>query len=610
MGPSVKRKSEASLLTGAEAIRRWEFEFADSSQEVISMSGIRTSEKMIVLFIGKILSTQINDGYMIPGMGLKSTLNCWNLLAKGDIGVYFGGMSYLAVSISGKDVQQACEQMKRAAKAGAQILELRVDYLEGLDAGLLKKVVKSGKETHLPIIVTCRDKAEGGARELPAELRAEMLAEAAKLGADYIDCEYANFTKGQVYEKITAALEENDKCRLILSAHNFERAFDNLQGIYDLIKGACPEAIPKLVYKANHINDCFDAFKLLSEEEGEKIVFCMGEGGKISRILAKKFGAFLSFASLSTDEATAPGQLQIEEMKKLYRWDSIDEKTEVLGVIGDPVGHSLSPAIFNACFDAMGMNAVYLPILIEGGKVRFNEFIEHIVDYASKSGFGFTGFSVTIPHKAHALGYIKQAGGFLEQLAVDIGAVNTLKIGIGGNVSGYNTDYAGAMGALCGVMGIEKHGLHNVAVALLGAGGAARAVAAGLCEVGAKVTIYNRTVEKAKALATEFNCKSAGLDEAAGMEAEVVINCTSIGMSPDVDASPIPKAALKEGMVVFDTVYNPLETLLLKDAKEAGAKTVNGAEMFVRQAMAQFKLFTGQEADEGVMRKTVFDCLG
>jgi 3-dehydroquinate dehydratase / shikimate dehydrogenase len=526
------------------------------------------------------------------------------------LGYILVGMSYLAVAISGKDVQQACEQIKRAAKAGAQILELRIDYVEGLDAGLLKKVVKAGKETHLPIIVTCRDKAEGGAGELSPEMRAEMLAEAAGLGADYIDCEYANFIKGPVYEKIRVALDENSKCRLILSAHNFKGQFDNLQGIYDLIKGACPEAIPKLVYKADHINDCFAAFKLLSEEEGDKIVFCMGKGGMISRILTKKFGGFLSFASLSADEATAPGQVQIDEMKKLYRWDSIDEKTEVLGVIGDPVGHSLSPAVYNACFDAVGMNAVYLPILIEGGKIKFDEFIEQIVDYAGKGCFGFTGFSVTIPHKSHALGYTKHVGGFLEQLAVDIGAVNTLKIGIGGNVSGYNTDYAGAMGALCGVMGIEKHELHKVKVALVGAGGAARAVAAGLCEVGAKVTIYNRTVEKAKALAKEFNCKSAGLDEAAGMEAEVVINCTSIGMSPKTDVSPVPKEALKEGMVVFDTVYNPLETLLLKDAKAAGAKTVNGAEMFVRQAMAQFKLFTGQEADEEVMRKTVFDCLG
>jgi len=532
------------------------------------------------------------------------------LLAKGSIGVYFGGMSYLAVSISGKDAEQACGQIKRAAKAGAQILELRVDYLEGLDGELLKKVLKAGKETGLAVIVTCRDKAEGGAGDLPPETRAEMLAEAVRLGADYIDCEYANFAKGPVYEKITSALEENNKCRLILSVHNFEGTFDNLQGIYDMIKGACPEAIPKLVYKAGHINDCFEAFKLLSEEEGDKIVFCMGKSGMISRILTKKFGGFLSFASLSSDESTAPGQLQIDEMKKLYRWDSIDEKTEVLGVIGEPVEHSLSPAIYNACFDALGMNAVHLPILLEGGKSKFDEFIEQIVDHAGKGCFGFAGFSITMPHKSHALEYTKHVGGFLEQLAVDIGAVNTLKIGIGGNVSGYNTDCGGAMGALCGAMGIEKHELHKVRVSLIGAGGAARAVAAGLCEVGAKVTIYNRTEEKAKALAKEFNCKSASLDESAGMEAEVVINCTSIGMYPDPDASPVPKAALKEGMVVFDTVYNPLETLLLKEAKAAGAKTVDGAEMFVRQAMAQFKLFTGQEADEGVMRKTIFYCLG
>ncbi|MCK5565419.1 MAG: shikimate dehydrogenase [Planctomycetes bacterium] len=518
-------------------------------------------------------------------------------------------MSYLTVSISGCDVKEMSSRAVRAKSAGADLLELRADHIEGLDWEKAKHAIKSLLGTGLGLIVTCRDKSEGGAGDWSLEERIGILSAAAGKGARFIDCEYANFVRPGVREQITSALADNPDCRLILSAHNFEGPFDDLEGLRDEIKNEFPAAIPKLVYTASHINDCFAGMKLLEASSDELIVLAMGQAGMITRILAKKYGGFLTFASLSSVEATAPGQFEISEMKNLYRWDSINEKTELFGVIGDPVGHSLSPAVFNACFDSQGINGLYLPIQVQGAQREFDEFINNLVNSTDNGGFGFGGFSVTLPHKAHALEHVTRVGEFLEPLAGDIGAVNTLKLGIGGRVSGYNTDYAGAMGALCAVMGIEKHQLHQVSVAMVGAGGVGRAVIAGLAEVGAHVTIYNRTVEKAAALAEEFNCKYAGLDELEQMDAEVIINCTSIGMHPDVEASPVPKHCLKEGMTIFDTVYNPLETLLLEQAKAVGAKTVDGAEMFVRQAMAQFKLFTGQEADEDVMRKTVFGCL-
>lgn len=518
-------------------------------------------------------------------------------------------MSYLTVAISGSDKKQISAQAARAKSAGAEMLELRADYIEELDWKKVKHAMKAIFATDLPLIVTCRDKSEGGVGDWPLQLRTEMLASAARKGANFIDCEYANFVNPEVRQQITEALDENPDCRLILSAHNFEGKFDDLQDLHDDIKKEYPEAIPKLVYTASHINDCFEGMELLENSSDDLIVLAMGQAGMMTRILAKKYGSFLTFASLSSDESTAPGQVEISEMKKLYRWDSIKEKTELFGVIGDPVGHSLSPAIFNACFDAQGINALYLPIQIQGAQHEFDDFLNNIVNRADKGGFGFGGFSVTIPHKAHALEHVARVGETLEPLAADIGAVNTLKLGIGGKISGYNTDYAGAMGALCASMDIEKHQLHKVSIAMVGAGGVGRAVAAGLAEVGAHLTIYNRTVEKAAALADEFNCKYEWLDRIDNMDAQVVINCTSIGMHPNVDASPVPEACLKKGMTVFDTVYNPLDTLLLKQAKEAGAKTVNGAEMFIRQAMAQFKLFTGEQADEKTMRKTVFGCL-
>jgi 3-dehydroquinate dehydratase/shikimate dehydrogenase len=519
-------------------------------------------------------------------------------------------MTYLAVPISGSDITAAGGQIESAKATGAEMLELRTDYLNELNTEAVKALLDNAKSGKLPVIVTCRDKAQGGAGDWPLELRTEVLAEAARAGTDFIDCEYDTFLKGDTQAKLTEAIAGHKETRLILSAHNFAGPFDDLPALYEDIRTSCPQAIPKLVYTAGHINDCFEAFDLLHKKTGDVIVLCMGEAGLISRILAKKLGGFVTFASVDEESATAPGQITVEQMKKLYRWDSINAETELFGVIGNPVAHSLSPAIFNACFSERAVNGLYLPLLVEGQKNNFNNFLENIV---TRSRLDFGGFSVTIPHKTHVLDYVNGAGEFVEPLAEDIGAVNTLKIGIGPRVSGYNTDYAGAMDALCAALKIDKHGLHNMAVAVVGAGGAARAVVAGLADVGAKVTVYNRTVAKAQALSEEFKCRYAPLDALSQMDAQVVINCTSIGMYPDIEATPVRAECLKSGMTVFDTVYNPAETLLLKQAAKAGAKTISGVEMFIRQAMAQYKLFIGTEAGEPpekTMRKTILEHLG
>ncbi len=515
-------------------------------------------------------------------------------------------MTYLAVPIAAKDVGVASGQINAASRAGAEILELRTDYLETLNTGILKAYLGCARSVELPLIVTCRDVAEGGANDHPGDLRIDIIVEAIKCQADYVDCEYANFLKPDVRKRVTEALAES-KTRLILSAHDFNGKFKDLTGLYDEIIEACPQAIPKLIFTATHINDCFEAFDLLRNKKTDMIVFCMGEAGFVSRILAKKLGSFVSFASVDDENATAPGQISVEELKQRYRWDHIDAETEVYGVIGSPIGHSVSPAVFNACFDSENLNKLYVPLLVEGEQEQFNEFMANIV--SRDDWLNFRGFSVTIPHKAHAVDYVERAGDFLETLAADIGAVNTLKVGYGGLVSGYNTDCAGAMDALVAEMGISKHELHKVSVAVIGAGGVSRAVVAGLTDVGADVTVYNRTLEKAASLAEEFKCKYAGLDKLREMRADVVVNCTSLGMSPNINASGLPEESICAGMTVFDTVYNPVETLMLRQAKAKGARVVNGAEMFIRQAQAQYKIYMGTVDNENIMRKTVFGCL-
>ena len=514
-------------------------------------------------------------------------------------------MTYLAVPIAAKDLKSCKEHIAAACKAGAEMLELRTDFIEGLDTNKLKELIAAAKQTSLPIIVTCRDTAQGGQNNLPAPLRRQILTEAVKLGADLIDCEFANFLKEDFGQTIKKALAENKKTKLILSEHNFKEPIENLYEIYEEIYSVFPDAIAKTAYQAKHINDCFDAFDILREYGDKAIAICMGRFGIISRIIAKKLNAFLTFASIAEDQATAEGQLTIEKMKNLYRYDSINSDTELFGVIADPVEHSISPAVLNACFAAEKMNKVYLPLLVTDGQAGFDEFLDSIT---ARVWLNFRGFSITIPHKVSALEYSQKKGEYIEPVAIQIGAVNTLVIGVNERITGFNTDYAGAMNALTEAMGTKKP-LYNKIAAVIGAGGAARAIVAGLVDAGAKVTIYNRTVSKAQELAEDFKCRFAALEKIEETDAQIIVNCTSVGMYPKIEASPVPAKYLKPSMVVFDTVYNPLETLLLKQANQADAKTVMGSEMFIGQAAEQFKLFTHKDCPMDVLRKTTIKAL-
>ncbi|MHC4487731.1 MAG: shikimate dehydrogenase [Planctomycetota bacterium] len=514
-------------------------------------------------------------------------------------------MTYLAVPIAARNLDQARQQIKTALAAGAEMLELRTDYLENLSVDMVKNLiagVKSADGGRLPVIVTCRDQQQGGAIDYRQQLRVDVLTGALEAGGEFIDFEYDNFLSADNQEKIQLALSQNPKGRLILSAHNFETKFADIDKLYHNILDVCPAAIPKLVYAANHINDCFEAFDLLHRTGGERIVFCMGAAGLISRIVAKKLNCFVTFASVDEKSATAPGQLTIEQFKNLYRYDDIKGDTELFGVIADPVGHSLSPAIHNAGFGAKSMNRLYLPLLVEGRQREFDLFLRNVL---LRKWLNFSGFSVTIPHKQNALNFARANQGFIEPLAEKIGAVNTLVIRADGKLNAYNTDYAAALDAITSTLRISRDDLKELPVAVVGAGGVARAIVAGLSDAGAKIKIYNRTVERAEKLAAEFNCEFAGLDELPNVEAKLLINCTSIGMYPNVGQTPLPRECLKKDMAVFDTVYNPAETLLLKRAKETKAKTIDGLSMFVNQALAQFKLFTGQNANPELMRKMI-----
>ena len=278
----------------------------------------------------------------------------------------------------------------------------------------------------------------------------------------------------------------------------------------------------------------------------------------------------------------------------------------------------MSPAVHNAAFDAVGFDGVYLPLLVEDSYESFKAFME---TFLAAEGLDLSGLSITIPHKHNALRYLDERGAKVEPLARTIGAVNT--IGVRRDESGAailegrNTDYAAILDSITEKLGIDRHGLAGRRVAVLGAGGAGRAAVAALAHHGATVVVYNRTPERARQLAEEFNGHS-GKVVAAGWEkicdtcCEVIINTTSVGMHPQVDQSPLGDGPVRLGPrnVVFDTVYNPVRTRLLEQAEAAGAATINGVEMFVRQAAAQFEMWTGLAAPTRVMRQAIERRLG
>jgi 3-dehydroquinate dehydratase/shikimate dehydrogenase len=519
-------------------------------------------------------------------------------------------MTYLTVPITGENLPQAIKQASRACEKSAQMLELRTDFLKNLTPDLVQQLIESLRKEispSIPLIITCRDEKQGGKNGYPEQLRLNVLETAIISDAEFVDCEYDNYCKNIFKERIDQALTKAGKCRLILSAHNFQSKFENLQDLTENIKKCGKNIIPKLVYQAQHINDCFEGFDLLLENSNTDIILlCMGKAGVISRILAGKFGAMVSFASLDNQTASAPGQLTIDELRKIYCFEAINRETEIYGIIASPVGHSMSPLVHNSCFENAKINSVYLPFLVEGSHQQFDLFMDNVLQ---RDSLGFSGFSVTIPHKQNALEYVKSKSGEIENLTCKIGVTNTLIISKENVLFAYNTDYSGAISAIMDGMGIDKSGFEDMKVSVLGAGGVARAIVAGLTDSNAEVKIYNRTVKKAEKLAKEFGCEFAPLDKLAQIDADLVINCTSLGMSPNIDTTALPAEYIKSSMTVFDTVYNPLETLLLKNARKKGAKTIDGLTMFVNQAAEQFELFTDKKADKEFMRKLVFDCL-
>jgi 3-dehydroquinate dehydratase/shikimate dehydrogenase len=340
--------------------------------------------------------------------------------------------------------------------------------------------------------------------------------------------------------------------------------------------------------------------EMVQESEIPTVGMCMGDIGTPSRILAGKFGAPFTYATFHHERALAPGQLSYKQMTDIYRYERIGPNTAVYGVIADPVGHSLSPHVHNAAFEAKGVDAVYVPFRVPADALA--QFM------ADAPRMGVRGLSVTIPHKESIARHLTKVDPAVKSIA----AVNTV-VFEGAEVIGYNTDYNAAMDCLemnLGVIGADPSPLKNKRVLVLGAGGVARPIVYGLRKRGAVTTIASRTMARAERLAAAFEAKAVDWEARHRGPCDIIINCTPVGMHPNVDESPIHKTFLKPAMLVFDTVYNPESTLLVKDARSRNCMTITGVEMFVRQAMLQFFLFTRREAPPELMRDVLKRAIG
>ncbi|MEE8155999.1 MAG: type I 3-dehydroquinate dehydratase [Phycisphaerales bacterium] len=496
-------------------------------------------------------------------------------------------------------VAAALDKAQRAAAAGARLIEWRVDSLSDDATAGIPAAIELIKQSPLPCILTRRPISEGGDCTDDDVHRGVFFGTIAHCGflPKFLDFELASFEAHASPWRSILNIDEHE-VSLILSCHDFDgRPPDLIQRAEAMTNESSCDVI-KLVWTARSLRDNLEAFDLLSERRKPMIALCMGRFGLMSRVLAPKFGGFVTYACLELDEASAPGQPTVDELLKLYRFDHIGPETKVYGVIGWPVEHSLGPRIHNAGFETVDHDGVYLPMPIPPEYEHFKATVGSFVDHER---LNFRGASVTIPHKPNLLRFVKERGGTVDPLAERIGAANTLVVEDDGSLACVNTDAPAAIDALCKGMEIERAGLEGKRAAVLGAGGVARAVVTALCDAGASVTIFNRTPGKAETLAAQHDAQVGDVAALSRDAFDVYINCTSVGMAgvpgAEEDQSPLPDdAPLDETITVFDTVYTPQRTPLIKQAEARGARTILGVEMFLSQAAMQFERWTGKEA--------------
>lgn len=475
----------------------------------------------------------------------------------------------ICVSIGRTRHKMMMMECQLAAEAGAELIELRLDFLaRAID---IKRLMANKR---CPMIATIRRREDGGRWSKTEDERQMLMRLAIVGGFDWVDIE----------TDIADKLKRFGNVKRIVSYHNTKELPKNLEEIFEKMHQQDADVL-KVAVRIDKPQDCWRVMRLVKHAKKPTVSIAMGDYGLPSRILGAKYGAPFTYAAFNKERGIAPGMFSFDEMREIYHYDKINKETKVYAVVGDPIGHSMSPIAHNAGLRALGINAVYIPMQVPKG-----DFIDTLQVMAKVP---VMGYSVTMPHKesAHDLGAER------DEIVSACKAANTLVAGPDG-FKAYNTDYPAALKALRNAMAGMESGdsVHGRQVLIIGAGGVARTLAHGLHREGALVIIANRSMERGLGLADEIGCRAVDWNARNAQHCEIVINCTPIGQHPDVDESPLHPSVFRPGLVVMDCVYNPETTMMIREARDRGCRVVNGVEMFIRQAAEQFKLFTGQEA--------------
>jgi 3-dehydroquinate dehydratase/shikimate dehydrogenase len=489
----------------------------------------------------------------------------------------------ICIALGIPDVDRLLEHARREAEAGETFLEFRLDYLKDPIGGA--RAIRGFLESYpdCTVLATCRRHQNQGKFNGSIEEELRVLDAAVGAGAQAVDVEI---------ESAEAAADKlnlfRGRARLIVSYHNYE-ATPQLEALLSRMT-RIPADGYKVVATARKPSDYGRVLALAKAHPRTSLVLLsMGELGFPSRVLSAAFGGMYTYAAPSATQGTAAGQVCARQLRHLYRVDKLSRASKIYGVIADPVRHSISPAVHNRAFHYRRIDAVYLPFLVAPAHMR--DF------FGLAEKLPVAGFSVTIPHKQKVLRYLD----VVDPLARRIGAVNTVWRK-GGKWRGANTDAAGVTIPLS-----RQMRLRNASILIVGNGGAARSAACALFDAGARIALVGRNADRVRALSKICGAEPLLADQLAERRFDAVIHATPLGMYPHVGEcffnGRIP------GEIVLDMVYNPLETELMRRAREQGKTVISGLQMFVEQAVRQFEIWTGEPAPRAVMEKAALEAL-
>lgn len=509
----------------------------------------------------------------------------------------------ICVSVCAETADETIKQIKRAEDL-ADLIEIRFDCLNESEIKQVWNSSASSKDE----LCTFRPKEQGGKRSLSKQERLAFWNNEKEEDGWFNFLTGGNETAWADFELDLYEMNASwNRRNMICSYHDFNGVPGNLGEIYDRLQKTNADVL-KIAVQTDDISETIAIWKLFekAKSENQQIVpIAMGEAGKWMRILGLAHGAFMTYASLNAGQETAPGQVSARDLIEVYRAKELDENTEVYGILGSNTSVSMSPYMHNAAFKYHNLNSVFVPLQVH----NLDEFITRMVKPETREiELNFKGFSVTIPHKQAIIKHLD----FTDETARKIGAVNTVKI-VDGKLHGYNTDAQGFVEPLLNSYGDLK----GARVAVLGAGGAARACVYALKQNGAQVTVFARNIEKAKDLAEEF---AVELKELANTEHrtpntyfhdfDILVNTTPLGMKGKAEGeTPAVAEQLKGLQLVYDLVYIPFQTALMTAADTAEVPKIGGLAMLIAQAMQQQKIWTGLDAPMKEMSRAVLERL-